>query len=73
MGWFTCGTTDNLKIRIGQSPKKDVTARHPHPPGTEADCNRHTRIYIQNIRLLSAQIHVPKTQQKLMMLRSWKA
>lgn len=70
MGWFTCGTTNNLKIRIGQSPKKDVKARHPPLLVTSSDCNGGNRTPSKNILHLSTQIHLLKMQPKLTIPRS---
>lgn len=66
MGWFTFGTTDNLRIRIGQSPKKGVTDRHPLLPGMKAGPNGGIRTCTPNIQHLSTQIHTPQPQQKWM-------
>jgi len=72
MGWFTCGTTNNLKIKIGQSPKKDVTAKHPPLLATGLDCNGGIRTPIKNILHLSTQIHLPTTHPKMMTPRSYR-
>lgn len=66
MGWSTCGTTNNSKIKIGQSPKKDVTAKHPHLLGTKPESIKDNRTYILNILHLSTQIHTHKLQLKWM-------